>query len=351
MGRSLTREFGDSLIRGHVFLTHFHWDHIQGAPFCAPFYRVGNEFLFYSMRRSEKALKAAIEGQMIQPFFPVDMTMLRSTRHFYDLDFDPIGINGAVIRSAPLFHPQECVAYRIEADEAVFVLATDNEPGSPFHDRSLRELAQGADVLVYDAQYTPEQLSGDRKGWGHSSWLEGTRVAKECGVEHLILFHHDPDNDDAFVDGLVEKARQEFPNTIGAAEGLEIGLPNAKMRDGYRGAVSERRRDARYRLELPIQIAWRDPTGERREARGIALDISRTGIYFVVPNQVPLGQSVELVMNLPDEITHCGELALRCSATLLRQEGNHRSLDHGIASRGVAASLKLLPADSYSHVA
>ncbi|MBI4465722.1 MAG: MBL fold metallo-hydrolase [Acidobacteria bacterium] len=230
LGKSLVRESGNLPLSCHIFLTHFHWDHIQGTPFFLPLYKEGSEFFFYAVRRREADIKAAVEGQMSNPYFPVDMTMLRSVRRFYDLDYDPIEANGAVIRSAPLYHPQGCAGYRIEADGAVFVFATDTEPGSPFHDHSVRELAYGADVLVYDAQYTPEQLEGEKKGWGHSSWLEGTRIAKECGVKHLFLFHHDPDHDDVFLDRLIEKARREFPNTAAAAEGLEIGLPKAEVR-------------------------------------------------------------------------------------------------------------------------
>jgi ribonuclease BN (tRNA processing enzyme) len=127
-----------------------------------------------------------------------------------------------------LYHPQEAVAFRIEADGGVFVLATDTEPGSPFHDRALREAARNADVLVYDSQYTPEQLKHERKGWGHSSWLEGTRIANECNVKNLLLFHHDPDHDDALVDDLVEKARKEFTSTIGAAEGMALIIRNSQ---------------------------------------------------------------------------------------------------------------------------
>ncbi len=158
----------------------------------------------------------------------MDISILRSTKHFYDLEFESIEINDALVRPAPLYHPQECVAYRVEADGSVFVLATDTEPGSPFHDESVRRIAQDADVLVYDAQYTPKQVECERKGWGHSSWLEGTRIANACNVKNLLLFHHDPDHDDAFVDGLVEDARKEFPNSVGAAEGMELIIKNSR---------------------------------------------------------------------------------------------------------------------------
>lgn len=352
LGRSLEREFADTPLCCHVFLTHFHWDHIQGAPFFTPLYKEGNEFFFYSIRRGEKELKAAIEGQMINPYFPVDTSLLRSTRHFYDLDYDPIGINSAVvIRPAPLNHPQGCAGYRIEADGGVFVFATDNEPGSTFHDRSIRDLSQGADLLIYDAQYSPEQLQGERKGWGHSSWLEGTRIAKECGVEHLLLFHHDPDHDDAAVDALVERSRQDFSHTVGAAEGLEIELPSAKLRDGYQGTISERRQSPRFRLDVPVNLTWREQNGGKQQARGIALDMSRSGIFFLLPNSVPVGRSLELELTLPNEITHAGDLTLHCAAEVVRQEGNHRSITPETESRGIAGRLTSLKTQSRSRVA
>jgi ribonuclease BN (tRNA processing enzyme) len=155
------------------------------------------------------------------------MSAMGAKRNFLGLGQAPVNINGAVISSAPLNHPQGCVGYRIEADGGVFVLATDTEPGSPFHDRAVRTLAQDADLLLYDSQYTPQQWEGEKKGWGHSTWQEGVRIAQERGVRRLVLFHHDPDSDDACVDSLVARARKEFPNTTGAAEGLEFQINTA----------------------------------------------------------------------------------------------------------------------------
>ena len=231
LGKSLRDEFADRPLEAYIFLTHFHWDHIQGIPFFHPLYKQGNVVLFHSVLRPGSQLQHTIEGVMVNPYFPVEMSAMEAKRRFFSLGEGPLNINGAVISSAPLYHPQGCAGYRIEADGGVFVLATDNEPGSPFYDRAVRTLAQDADLLLYDSQYTPQQLDGEKRGWGHSSWQEGVRIAQQYGVRRLVLFHHDPDSDDAFVDNLVTQARKEFPDTMGAAEGLEFCLNTGEIRE------------------------------------------------------------------------------------------------------------------------
>ena len=221
--------------------------------------------MFHSVLRTGSGLKDTIEGQMANPYFPVNMGVMAAQRHFSNLDGKPVSLQGATLRSAPLNHPQGCVGYRIEADGGAFVLATDNEPGSPVHDQALRDLAQDADVMVYDAQYTPEQLAGEKKGWGHSSWLEGVRIAQECNVKKLILFHHDPDSDDDHVDGLVMKARQEFPNTWGANEGLVISLPRGSIAH----AMLIRRQRAPGRPPVQCGVAVDASRGVIRTASGM----------------------------------------------------------------------------------
>ena len=166
LGKSLQNEFGEQPIQASLFLTHFHWDHIQGIPFFQPLYRRGNKFMFHSVLRTGSGLKDAIEGQMANPYFPVNMGVMAAQRHFSNLDGNPVSLHGATLRSAPLNHPQGCVGYRIEADGGAFVLATDNEPGSPVHDKASAIWPMDADVLVYDAQYTPEQLAGEKKRLG-----------------------------------------------------------------------------------------------------------------------------------------------------------------------------------------
>jgi phosphoribosyl 1,2-cyclic phosphodiesterase len=224
LGKSLLAEAGGQPLEAYIFLTHFHWDHIQGIPFFHPLYKKGNVVRFHSVLREGSELQQTIEGQMTTPYFPVDMSSMAAERHFFGMGKGSLKVNGALISSEPLNHPQGCVGYRVEADGRVLVLATDTEAGSPHHDLRLRALARDADLLIFDSQYTPEQLGAEKAGWGHSSWQQGVEIAQHQAVKRLVLFHHDPDSDDAYVDGLVMRARKEFPNTTGAAEGFEFSL-------------------------------------------------------------------------------------------------------------------------------
>lgn len=337
LGKSLLREFGDRPISGYVFLTHFHWDHIQGIPFFLPLYRKGNTFLFHSVKRKGSELQATIEGQMANPYFPVDMETMGSRRHFFNLEEHPININGAVISSAPLNHPQGCVAYRIEADGAVFVLATDTEPGSPQHDLSVREIARDADLLVYDTQYTPEQLRRDKKGWGHSCWQEGVQIARDSGVKALALFHHDPDSDDIFLDSLVEGARRDFPNAFGSQEGLELELPMPSQGGSAKDIPA--RSEHRYVLEVPIKVSWMDEKGRQVVTEGKARNVSRSGVYFVVHEDVRTKGPVDLDIVLPDEITHIGDMAFRFLAEPIRKHDAVGTEGTGRLSKGIAARI------------
>ena len=181
----------------HVFVTHYHWDHIQGLPFFSPLYGDKNEFQFYSFRSKflgRDSLRQVFEAQMALPYFPVDFSAMTAPRKFREVEGgESFKIGDNKVTARWLNHPQGCLGFRIETDAGTVAYATDNEPGDPALDSNLRELARGADIFINDAQYTPVQLASNRKGWGHSSWREGVKVAREVDAKTLVLFHHDPD--------------------------------------------------------------------------------------------------------------------------------------------------------------
>ena len=223
LGQSLLKEFGGNPLCIKLFLTHFHWDHIQGIPFFAPLYAAHNHLTFFSAVKNVP-LQETLEGQMARPYFPVNFDSVAAKRNFVEVtEHQSLSAGGLTIYPFPLNHPQGCVGYRLEAHGRVVVYASDLEHGHAELDRVVRDYAQDADVLIYDAQYTPEEYEAHR-GWGHSTWLEGVRVAKDANAKQLILTHHDPTHTDNAVYNIVRNAREHFENTVAAREGYEIVL-------------------------------------------------------------------------------------------------------------------------------
>jgi phosphoribosyl 1,2-cyclic phosphodiesterase len=200
----------------HLFLTHFHWDHIQGIPFFAPLFDNGSVSI-YSGTHPE-LLKEALVGLMRYPYFPIDFEALPSKHAIVDLGEDPAKIGDLTIYPFPVNHPQGACGFRLERQGATIVYAPDREHGHSKLDGIFLKYAEGADILVPDSQYTPEEFQRF-KGWGHSTWTEAARVARESKAEQLILFHHDPEHDDAQLTGIVNEARAEFENVSAACEG------------------------------------------------------------------------------------------------------------------------------------
>ncbi len=207
--------------RAHLFLTHFHWDHIQGIPFFSPLYSPRWQLTFYSALRPS-ALQRILDRQMKSPYFSAG-SAVRAERRYLQLRSGGVRFGDLRVRPFPLRHPDGAVGYRIDWPRGSIVYASDHEHGSAVHDAALRQHARGADILIYDAQYTPDEYAR-HEGWGHSTWLEGTRLVRHAQARRLILFHHDPQHDDCAVSDIEAEARTQFRNTIAAREGWSVTL-------------------------------------------------------------------------------------------------------------------------------
>jgi ribonuclease BN (tRNA processing enzyme) len=138
-----------------------------------------------------------------------------------------VRIGAATVRAAAAKHPNGCLAYRVDAGGRSVVYATDTEHDAGGRlDGELLELARGADLLVYDAQYTADEYA-QKRGWGHSTAEEGARLAEAAGVGQLVLFHHDPTHDDWQIARIEAATRARFARTVAAREGLTLTLPPA----------------------------------------------------------------------------------------------------------------------------
>lgn len=225
LGQQLEHEAKGRAIHAHVFVSHFHWDHIQGLPFFRPLYQgPDNRFDFHCSSRT-RGLQQVLSEQMASPYFPVGLQEMKAQQKFHEIQSGRIAIeDGVHLQTAWLNHPQGSMGFRLETKDGIFVYATDNEPGDPDFDKAVRKLAEGADVLVYDAQYLPEEYEARRRGWGHSHWREAVNVVMESGAKELVLFHHDPDHTDAVIDKVLLDARNHYPKVRAASEGMEIRL-------------------------------------------------------------------------------------------------------------------------------
>ncbi|MBX3232294.1 MAG: MBL fold metallo-hydrolase [Labilithrix sp.] len=222
------RSLGNTLVgKGplaiNLLLSHYHWDHIQGLPFFVPVYMRDTQLTIIGGSNGVMSVRETLERQMSAPNFPVRFDELGARIGTRELEpAEVFDVGEATVRVAKGNHPGGVVAYRIEHEGRSIVYATDTEHYACV-DPALRALAEGADVLVYDAQYTPEEYKS-KVGWGHSTYVAGADLARAAGVDTFVLYHHDPMRSDAGVSEIETNARALFRSSIAAREGLELDL-------------------------------------------------------------------------------------------------------------------------------
>ncbi len=209
-----------------IFFSHLHWDHIQGLPFFAPFFVPGNHFRLYGEDKKDMSFRQIIEQQMAAPYFPITMETMRSSYEFVSIVPDQsidLG-QGLRVKTFAVDHPNGCLCYRIEKGSAAVVYCTDTGPLTTERNVGFLDFLRGADLLIYDAYFTDEEFFQDKEDWGHSTWQEGTRISKEAGIGHLLLYHHQENRSDQAQQQIEAFARQEFANTAAAREGMVITI-------------------------------------------------------------------------------------------------------------------------------
>ena len=225
---------GGKGLRGHILISHTHWDHIQGLPFFSPLFVPGNEWHIYGPKGLHQSMREALAGQMQYTYFPITPDQFGAAVHYHDLVEGIFRIGDITVIAHYLNHPALTLGYRLEADDASVVYSCDHEP----HSRKLAdgegdvvgqdlrhaEFIRNADLLIHDAQYTAAEYPS-KVGRGHSSIEYAIKLGQYAGVKRLALSHHDPLRDDAAIDRLVEKFRGELQSiasplqVFAAAEG------------------------------------------------------------------------------------------------------------------------------------
>ncbi len=226
LGQVLEAE-GNSRIVGTLLISHTHWDHIQGFPYFGPAFARNNRFVIVGQKRVGQRLEEVLARQIIEPYLPFDFKTLSADFHMKEISNQETIVIGdeTVVRATELNHPGGCLGYRLENNGAVLVYCTDTMHPGGRPDPNIIRLAQNADLLIHDAQFS--LMERDQfPHWGHSSWLEAVRLAQAAAVKALVLFHFSPDATDRFLEeDVLPRARELFPATILAREGLTIQLP------------------------------------------------------------------------------------------------------------------------------
>jgi ribonuclease BN (tRNA processing enzyme) len=215
-------DLGEAPRRVDILLTHLHMDHIQGLGFFAPLRHAGWEVHIWGPASTTLGLRARLSRYLSPPTFPLFLRDLPCELHLHEVPCGDFEIGEFRVASLLICHPNPTVGYRLSSPDGVLTYLPDHEPalGVPRFPAkpewtSGYSLAEGADLLLHDAQYSSQEYAA-RVGFGHSSIAQALRFAALAGVAHVVPVHHDPAHSDADLDHLMAEAQ------AAAAPGLRV---------------------------------------------------------------------------------------------------------------------------------
>lgn len=214
----------------NLFLTHSHWDHIQGFPFFIPIYIPNFTIKIFAASPTYGRLLDILKGQMNSLYYPVPFKEIGAHIEFEKIRKKGISIDGVRISSILTNHPLETHAFKFEEDGKTLVFMSDNELDhqdiATVSYKDHLAFIKDCDILIHDAQYEKQEIK-KHKSWGHSSWQQTVAFAKDGNVKTLYLTHYDPTRNDKQIDKIVAKANKLAGRGLkvkGAQEGIEFKL-------------------------------------------------------------------------------------------------------------------------------
>ena len=208
-----------------ALVSHLHWDHIQGVPFFLPVLQAGSKLEIVGPRQRGSSLEAEFAKFVTPPAFPVPIADLPGEITYREATGETLEIGSATVNCFPVEHVGATNGYRIDAGSGSLAYISDHQqPLDGSHDvpDDVVEACRDVDILVHDAQFDAEEFSV-RSNWGHCTPDFALELARRSGAKRLVLFHHDPSHDDAWVAATVDRIQGEAGSelaVIGAAEGL-----------------------------------------------------------------------------------------------------------------------------------
>lgn len=210
----------------NLFFTHCHYDHISGLPFFAPFFDPNwNVHIWSGHLPGPDKTERMVNDYMRSPFFPVGPEVFSAQYDYRDFEPEDVlkPVDGVEVKTMSLNHHDECIGYRVEFEgrSICFITDTTHVLGAP--DEGIINFCRDTDLMIYDGMYTDAEFP-TFADFGHSTWEEGARLAKQAGAKRYCIFHHRPSRSDADMDGIAKECKKMFRRSWAAYEGLKISV-------------------------------------------------------------------------------------------------------------------------------